>query len=86
MLHICEGVYIVDALVMHSNFPVVDTARNSHLVGICVTILYFAWEDKSKKVCCIVHTVVINCITVLYEPYSTVMCLIGHVKLCYALN
>ena len=31
-----------------------------------VHILYFAQEDQSKKVC---HKVVINCITVLYEPY-----------------
>ena len=50
------------------------------------TILYFAWEDQSEKVCCIDHKVVINCITVLYEPYSTVMCLIGHIQHYYALN
>ena len=37
-------------------------------------VLYFAWEDQSEKVCCIDHKVVINCITVLYEPYSTVIC------------
>jgi len=49
-------------------------------------ILYFAWEDQSKKVCCIDHKVVINCITVLYEPYNTVMQLIGYIQHCYALN
>ena len=49
-------------------------------------ILYFAWEDQSEKVCCIAHKVVINCITVLYEPYSTVMRLIGHLQHCYAFN
>ena len=41
------------------------------------TILYFAWEDQSEKVRCTDHTVVINCITVLHEPYSTVMHLIS---------
>ena len=55
-------------------------------VPVCVYILYFAWEDQSEKVCCIAHKVVINCITVLYEPYSTVMHLIGHIQHCYALN
>ena len=70
-------VYNIHARVVRSNFPVVNTARNSHLVGICVAILYFEWEDQSEKVYCIVHTVVINCMTVLYKPYSTVMCLIA---------
>jgi len=49
-------------------------------------IMYFAWEDQSEKVCRIDHKVVINCITVLYEPYSTVMHLIVHIQHCYALN
>ena len=35
-------------------------------------ILYFAWEDSSDAVHCIVRTVLIRCITVLYESYSTV--------------
>ena len=51
-----------------------------------VSILYFAWEEQSEKVCCIDHKVVIYCITVLYEPYSTVMLLIGHIQHCYAFN
>ena len=59
---------------------------NYHLCICYSNIFYFAWEDKSEKVCCIDHKVVINCITVLYEPYSTVMCLIGHIQHCYALN
>ena len=33
-----------------------------------ISILYCAWEDQSEKVCCIVHEVLINCITLLYEP------------------
>ena len=49
-------------------------------------ILYFAWENQIEKVCCIVDKVVINCITVLYEPYNTVVRLIGHTQHCYALN
>ena len=32
----------------------------------------------TEKKCCIVHTVLINCITVLYEPYNTVTCLNGY--------
>ena len=31
-------------------------------------ILYFAWEGQSDLVYCIFHTVLINCITVLYLP------------------
>ena len=42
---------------------------------------------KAKKCAVYIdHKVVINCITVLYEPYSTVMRLIGHIQHCYALN
>ena len=29
-------------------------------------ILYFAWEDQGDATYCIVHRVLINCITVLY--------------------
>jgi len=59
--------------VLFSSFCGSPAAKN--LYGMLYrTILYFAWEDQSEKVCCIVHKVVINCITVLYEPYSTVMC------------
>ena len=43
-------------------------------------ILYFAWEDQSNAVYRIVHMVLINCITVLYESYSTVMQLIGQIQ------
>ena len=49
-------------------------------------ILYFAWEDQSDAAYRIVHTVPINCITVLYESYSTVMQLIGKIQYSYALN
>jgi len=59
-------------------------AEELHVRGIY--ILYFAWEDQSEKVHWIVYKVVINCITVLYEPYGTVMCLIGNLEHCYALN
>jgi len=39
--------------------------------------LYYTLHGRIKrKVCSVVHTVVISCITVLYEPYSTVMRLI----------
>ena len=31
---------------------------------------YFAWEDQSDATYCIVHTVLISCITVLYESRS----------------
>ena len=51
-----------------------------------VTILYFAWEDQSDAAYRIVHAVLINCITVLYESYSTVMQLIGKIQYSYALN
>ena len=50
------------------------------------TILYFAWEDQSDAVYRIVHTVLINCITVLYESYSTGMQLIGKIQYSYTLN
>ena len=49
-------------------------------------ILYFVWEDQSDAAYRIVHTVLINCITVLYESYSTVMCLIGKIQHSYVLN
>ena len=47
-------------------------------------ILYFVWEDQSDAAYRIVHTVLINCITVLYESYSTVMCLIGKIQHTWA--
>ena len=50
------------------------------------SILYFAWEDQSEKVCCIVQKVVINCITILYELQGAVMRLIGQKQHCYTLN
>ena len=43
-------------------------------------ILYFAREDQSDAAYCIVHTVLINCITVLYESYSTVMRLLEQIQ------
>ena len=43
-------------------------------------MLYFAWEDQSNAAYRILHTVLINCITVLYESYSTVMRLIGQIQ------
>ena len=49
-------------------------------------ILYFAWDDQSDAVHCIVHTVLISSITVLYESYSTVMHLIGQIQYSYAEN
>ena len=49
-------------------------------------ILYFVWEDQSDAAYRIVHTVLINCITVLYESYSTVMQLIGKIQYSYVLN
>ena len=49
-------------------------------------ILYFAWEDQSDSVYHILHTVLINCITVLYESYSTVMQLIGQIQYSYVEN
>ena len=45
-------------------------------------IIYCTLRGRIKAKKCavyVVHKVVINCITVLYEPYSTVMCLIGHI-------
>ena len=62
------------------------TQNSIYNIELYKNILYFAWEDQSEKVYCIAHKVVINCITVLYEPYSTVMRLIGHIQHCYALN
>ena len=47
-------------------------------------ILHFAWEDQSDAAYHIVHTVLINCITVLYESYSTVMRLIGQIQHTWA--
>ena len=49
-------------------------------------ILYFAWEDQSDATYHILHSVLINCITVLYESYSTVMQLIGQIQYSYALD
>ena len=50
------------------------------------SILYFAWEDQSDAAYRILHTVLINYITVLYESYSTVMQLIGQIQYSYALD
>ena len=47
---------------------------------------YFAWEDQSDATYCIVHTVLISCITVLYESYKTAVKLIGQIQYNYALN
>ena len=49
-------------------------------------ILYFAWEDQSYATYCILHTVLISCITVLHESYSTVMQLIMKIQYSYAEN
>ena len=49
-------------------------------------VLYFAWEDQSDVAYCIVHTVLISCITVLYESYRTVMQLIGQIWYSYVEN
>ena len=49
-------------------------------------VLYFAWEDQSDAMYRILHTVLINCITVLYESYSTVMQLIGQIQYSYVEN
>ena len=51
-----------------------------------MSILYFAWEDQSDAAYRIVHAALINCITVLYESYSTVMRLIGKIQYSYVLN
>ena len=48
--------------------------------------LYIAWKDQSNAVCRIVHIVLISCITVPYESYSTVTQLIGQIQYSYALN
>ena len=50
------------------------------------SILYFAWEDQSDAAYRILHTVLINCITVLCESYSTVMQLIGQIQYSYVEN
>jgi len=49
-------------------------------------IFHFAWEDQSDSAYCIFHTVLISCITVLYEPHRTVMHLIGQIQYSYAEN
>ena len=43
-----------------------------------ISILYFVWEDQSDAT--IIHTVLINRITVLYQSYSTVTQLIGQIQ------
>ena len=48
--------------------------------------LYFAWEDQSDAAYRIIHTVLISCIAVLYESYSTVMQLIGQIQYNYVEN
>ena len=45
---------------------------------ICYSVL--SWEDQSNAAHRIVHTVLISCITVLYESYRTVMQLIGQIQ------
>jgi len=52
-------------------------------VKLSYYILYFAWEDQSDFGYCIFHTVLISCITVLYES-RTVMCLIGLIQHTWA--
>ena len=54
-----------------------------------VYILYFTWGGggcQSDAKYRIVHTVLINCMTVLHESYTTVMQLIGQIQYSYALN
>ena len=53
---------------------------------VYLQILFFAWEDQSNAAYRIVHTVLISCITALYESYSTVMQLIGRIQYSYAEN
>ena len=48
-----------------------------------VAFLYFAWENQGAAACCIFHIILISCITVLYESYSTVMLLIGQIQYSY---
>ena len=55
-----------------------------YLTVIDLFILYFVWEDQSDVAYRILHTVLINCITVLYESYSTVMRLIGKIQYTWA--
>ena len=57
----------------------------------CITslfcyILYFAWEDQSDAAYRILHTILISCITVLYESYRTVKQLIGKMQYSYVFN
>ena len=49
-------------------------------IDLHIAILYFMWEDQIDAAYRIVHTVLINCISVLYELYSTVMQLIGQIQ------
>ena len=49
-------------------------------------ILYFVWEDQYNVAHCIVHSVLISCITVLYESYRTILQLIGQIQYSYVLN
>ena len=58
----------------------------NHYFFLYTVILYFAWEDQSDAAYRIVHTVLISCITVLYESYRTVMHLIGQIQYSYAEN
>ena len=64
-------------------FPLKCTERPRENVPFPV-IFYFAWEDQSDATYRILHTVLINCITVLYESYSTVMQLIGQIQYTWA--
>jgi len=42
--------------------------------------LYFSWEDQRDSTYCIFHTILISCITVLYESYRKVVRLIGQIQ------
>ena len=47
---------------------------------------FCTWENQSVAAHCILHTVPINYITVLYESYSTVRHIIGQMQYSYADN
>jgi len=72
---------------MHGSILNYSLYENMNCTCIPFYPLYCTLRGRIKaKKCAVVHKVVINRITVLYEPYSTVMRLIGHIQHCYALN
>jgi len=86
--HLLVGLnkYKKNPLVIFSYFLRIHCAYQLFLQCSHYSLSKLCWRIKVKKCAVyVVHKVVINCITVLYDPYSTVMCLIEHIRISWSI-